>query len=156
MSTVAVADAGPIIHLAEADLLDLFDVLDELLVPETVLHEVAVGGTPDGFDRLEREVVRPDTDVVGDTDLDAGERTALAAALTHDAALLTDDLDARDRANDRSVEVHGSLGVIALASADGRIDREAAAAAMHTLQHETSLFVTDAVVERGIRQLYDQ
>ena len=51
------------------------------------------------------------------------------------------------------VEVHGSIGVIALGYARGLLDREEAASLMRALQRETSLFVTEAVVERGIRML---
>jgi len=35
-------------------------------------------------------------------------------------------------------------------------DRDEAASLMRALQRETSLFVTDAVVERGIRMLDEQ
>lgn len=38
MSTVAVADTGPLIHLAEIDALGLLETIDELLVPETVYN----------------------------------------------------------------------------------------------------------------------
>lgn len=69
--------------------------------------------------------------------------------------LLTDDLDARDVATDRGIEVHGSVGVIALAYSRNHLDRDAAVTTMRTLQRDTSLFVTDAVVERGIRMLED-
>lgn len=67
--------------------------------------------------------------------------------------LLTDDLDARERATERGVEVHGSVGVIVLGYARGELDRDEAASLMRALQRETSLFVTDAVVEHGIELL---
>lgn len=155
MSLLAVADAGPIIHLGEIGSLELLSVLDRLVVPETVFREVEAGGTPSQLDALEFDVVRSDTDAVDATKLDPGETAALAIALERDGVLLTDDLAAREHASDRGVEVHGSIGVIALASAEGRLDRDAAASRMRTLQRETSLFVTDAVVERGIRLLDD-
>ena len=47
MTLAAVSDAGPIIHLAEIDSLDLFAAFDTLLVPETVYREIEVGGIPD-------------------------------------------------------------------------------------------------------------
>lgn len=86
-------------------------------------------------------------------DLDPGESAALTLAMRRDAVLLTDDLEARERADERGVEVHGSIGIIALGYARGRLDREDAASLMRSLQRETSLFVTDAVVERGIEVL---
>lgn len=60
---------------------------------------------------------------------------------------------AREVAKEIGVKVHGSLGIIALAYSRDRIDRSEAADQMHALQRETSLFVTDAVVERGIDML---
>jgi hypothetical protein len=36
VTAVAVADAGPLIHLAEIDSLGLFSAFDQLYVPETV------------------------------------------------------------------------------------------------------------------------
>ena len=86
-------------------------------------------------------------------ELDPGETAALAIADEYGAVLLTDDLAARDVAKEINVEVHGSLGIIALACSRNRIDRGEAANRMRTLQQETSLFVTDAVVERGIDML---
>jgi predicted nucleic acid-binding protein len=46
-----VSDAGPLIHLAEIDSLELLAPFDTLLVPETVYQEVDAGGVPEGFVR---------------------------------------------------------------------------------------------------------
>ena len=54
------------------------------------------------------------------------------------------------------VEVHGSIGVIALGYGRGLLDRNEAASRMRALQRETSLFVTEAVVERGVQMLDEQ
>lgn len=70
--------------------------------------------------------------------------------------LLTDDLAARRAANTADIEVHGSLGILALGYSRGRLTRDEAASRMRALQRETSLFVTDAVVERGIRMRDEQ
>ncbi|MFB9808614.1 hypothetical protein ACFFQF_27255 [Haladaptatus pallidirubidus] len=43
MTIVAVADTGPLIHLAEIDALDLLTAIDELLIPETVYAELEEG-----------------------------------------------------------------------------------------------------------------
>jgi predicted nucleic acid-binding protein len=70
--------------------------------------------------------------------------------------LLTDDLAAREASSDAGVEVRGSIGVIALGYGRGLLDRDEAASRMRALQRETSLFVTEAVVERGIQMLDEQ
>ncbi|MCU4801971.1 nucleic acid-binding protein [Halobacteria archaeon HArc-gm2] len=152
MSVTAVADAGPLIHLAEIGSIDLLDVLGRLYVPDTVYKEIADGGIPAGMAGLSYE--RVSSDRVGDDEsLDAGEAAALAVAINRDAVLLTDDMAARDAADDAGVDVHGSIGVIALAYARGRLERDEAAERMRRLQHETSLYVSQAVVERGIEML---
>ncbi|MFC7019550.1 MULTISPECIES: nucleic acid-binding protein [Haloarcula] len=153
MTFAAVSDAGPLIHLAEIDSLELLATFDTLLVPETVYEEVDAGGVPDGLAGLSYELVEADERRVGTEEMDPGERAALAVAREHEGVLLTDDLAAREAASDADVEVRGSVGVIALGYGRGLLDRDEAASRLRALQRETSLFVTDAVVERGIRLL---
>jgi predicted nucleic acid-binding protein len=156
VTLAAVSDAGPLIHLAEIDSLELLSTFDTLLVPETVYEEVEAGGVPDRLADLSYELVDADGSRGGAEELDAGERAAIAVAEERGVVLLTDDLAARDAASDAGVEVHGSVGIIALGYGRGLLDRDEAASRMRALQRETSLFVTDAVVERGIRMLDDQ
>ena len=48
MTLGAVSDAGPLIHLAEIDSLELLSAFDMLLIPETVDDGIKRGGIPDG------------------------------------------------------------------------------------------------------------
>lgn len=153
MTLAAVSDAGPLIHLAEIDSLELLSAFDTLLIPETVYEEVETGGVPDGISNLPYEFVSVTGDRFGSEELDAGERAALAVAIERDMILLTDDLAAREAASESGVSVHGSIGIIALGYDRGVVNREQAVSLMRALQRETSLFVTEAVVERGIRRL---
>lgn len=155
MTVVAVADTGPLIHLGEIDSLSLLSLLEELYVPETVLEELAVGDLPSGLDDLEYTPVEASEERSTTDDLDPGERAAIAVSQEQNAVLLTDDLAARDRATDQGIEVHGSIGIVALGYASGRLDRDEAASRMRRLQSESSLFVSEAVVERGIEMLDD-
>lgn len=95
MSLVGVADAGPLLHLAQVDALWLLSTFDDLLVPETVVTEVSVGGPPAGLDDLPHEVVADGDPPAGAAELDPGESAATAVALDRDAVLLTDDMAAR-------------------------------------------------------------
>nr|WP_246308296.1 hypothetical protein [Halosimplex rubrum] len=94
MTLAAVSDAGPLIHLTEIDSLELFSTFDTLLIPETVYEEVDAGGIPDGLADLSYELVEVDESRIGDEELDAGERAALAIADERGIVLLTDDLAA--------------------------------------------------------------
>ena len=156
MTLTAVSDAGPLIHLAEIGSLELLSTFDALLVPETVYKKVEAGGVPGEFVDLSYELVEADESQVGAEELDAGERAAIAVAEERGIVLLTDGLAAREAAADTGVEVHGSIGVIALGYGRGLLDRHEAASRMRALQRETSLFVTEAVVERGIQMLDEQ
>jgi predicted nucleic acid-binding protein len=156
VTLAAVSDAGPLIHLAEIDSLELLAMFDRLLIPETVYKEVEAGGVPDGLADLSYEIVEANESRVGTEELDAGERAAIAVAKERGIVLLSDDLAAREAASNVGIEVHGTIGVITLGYSRGLLDRDEAASLMRALQRETSLFVTDAVVERGIRMLDEQ
>ena len=156
MTLAAVSDAGPLIHLDEINSLELLSAFDTLLIPEVVHEEIKRGGVPDGFSDLSYELAEADENRIRSEALDAGERAALAITNKRELVLLTDDLTARKEAGDAGVEVHGSIGVIALSYARGLLDRDEAASLMRRLQRETSLFVTEAVVERGIQMLDEQ
>jgi len=156
VTLAAVSDAGPLIHLAEIDSLELLSTVDVLLVPETVSEEIDAGGVPDGLADLPYELVESDESRVGTEELDAGERAAIAVAEERGIVLLTDDLAARETASNAGVEVHGSMGVIALGHGRGLLDRDEAASLMRALQRKTAPFVTEAVVERGIQMLDEQ
>ena len=105
---------------------------------------------------LSYELVEADESRVKTEELDPGERAAIAVAEKRGVVVLTDDLAARDVASDTGVEVRGSIGIIALGYGRGLLDRHEAASRMRALQRETSLFVTEAVVERGIQMLDEQ
>lgn len=149
---IAVADAGPIIHLDEIDALGLLSAIDRVLIPQTVYDELATGTVPPALCDVEYELVEADPTGLS-VDLDPGETAALAVASERSAVVLTDDLAAKNAAAELNVEVHGSIGVIVLAYTRGELSKAEAVDRMRALQAETSLFVTDAVVERGIALL---
>lgn len=60
MTLAAVSDAGPLIHLAEIDSLELLATFDTLLVPETVYEEVGAGGVPHRLADISYELVESD------------------------------------------------------------------------------------------------
>lgn len=156
MTLAAVADTGPLIHLAEIDSLELLSAFDSLYIPETVYAELEAGGVPISLNEIEYEHVVPSESRSHSTELDSGEAAAILVAMERGAVLLTDDLDARKVATNEGVQVHGSVGVIALGYSRGLLESDEAGARMRALQRETSLFVTDGVVERGIRMLEEE
>ena len=156
MTLAAVSDAGPLIHLAEIDSLDVFATFDTLLIPQTVSEEVESGGVPDGLSDVSYDLVDADERQVDTPELDPGERAAIAIATDRGVVLLTDDLAAREAASEAGLEVHGTIGLLALGYARGVLEKTDAKSRMRALQRETSLFVSEAIVERGIRMLDEQ
>ena len=61
MSRLVVIDAGPLIHLEQADALSLLELTGEVLVPKTVLDELEDG--PTDISELEFSVGGTDIDV---------------------------------------------------------------------------------------------
>lgn len=72
--------------------------------------------------------------------LDAGEAAALRGALEHDGTLASDDLAARRLADDLSVPVTGSIGLLVLGIERGHIDRETADAWLDVWRTERGYF----------------
>lgn len=144
-----VTDTGPLIHLSEADALGLLELFDRIQVPETVFSELEQGGLPPELESLNYERVA--TDVPDEeTDLDPGERAALRLAVESDSILLTDDLAARETAESRGVETHGSIGVVLYARSAGRVDAETAKELLRSLESDTTLYLDPALLDHAI------
>lgn len=134
------ADTGPIIHLAEAEALDLLGPFDSLHLPETVRDELAAGGVPDGFDALDARI--HEVEPLDRSSLDPGEAAAIALCTDLDGVLLTDDLEARAVAESEGLEVHGSIGVVLYAYGTGAISGQEASALLRALESESSLYLS--------------
>lgn len=150
---LAVADAGPLIHLDEIDAFNLLSTIDTLLIPQTVYQELETGGIPQALETVEYDLVDTEAEESSQSRLDPGETAALSIATDREAVLLTDDLEARDAAKEANVEVHGSVGIIVFAYSRGQLSKPEAVTLIRSLQTETSLFITDAVVDHGIKLL---
>lgn len=151
MSTPVVADTGPLIHLDEADALSLLSAFETVHIPETVLRELEEGEIPVTLDELAVETHDVDIPARAYPNLDPGETAALLLAEQTELVLLTDDLDARETATDREIEVHGSIGVILYAYSHGRLESDEAKTLLRTLQQDTTLYLSKPLLEHAIR-----
>jgi predicted nucleic acid-binding protein len=149
MSRLVVADAGPLIHLEQADALSLLELTGEILVPKTVLDELEDGPTDVSELEFSVEQVTADTDSVY-PHLDPGETAALVVCTDRDAILLTDDMDARNTANEEGVEVHGSVGVVLYGFSRGALAKETTKCTLRELKQDTSLYLSTPLIEHAI------
>lgn len=149
MSRLVVADTGPLLHLAQANVLGLLELTGEILVPQTVLDELDRGSTD--ISGLEYTVVPIDFDTeTVYSHLDPGETAALVLCTERDSMLLTDDLDARRTANEEGIEVHGSVGVVLYGYSQGELSKETAKRVLRDLKQDTNLYLSTPLLEHAI------
>jgi predicted nucleic acid-binding protein len=156
-----VCDAGPILHLREANALNLLARAGEVIVPPAVDRELRTlmadwsTGRPSWvrIARLSEEGARQAEQLRTITDLGLGEAEAIALARWLPADwLLTDDAAARLVASLLGLEVHGSLGVILWAAASGHLGRDEALSVLDRLAR-SSLWISPRIVDEARRAL---
>ena len=125
-----VADTGPILHLHEAEALQLLALVGEVFIPEAVQAEL--NSLLPGWEHIKPDwlKVHPLSSPLREEAmnwvsaqlLNVGEAEAISLARQLIADwLLTDDAAARLLAQSLGLEVHGSLGVVLWAAAEGHI-----------------------------------
>lgn len=153
---VAIADAGPLIHLDEISSLGLFAVFERVLVPDVVAEEVRRHRPHLGLEDQTIFEVRTCDPVALKSELahlQAGELAALAMCRSLSVStVLTDDLAAREAAKKLGCVPVGSIGVILRAAREGRVSRLDARALLQRLGR-SSLFTTPALLEAAVRSL---
>jgi len=150
MDRSLVADAGPVIHLTQADAISLLERIGSLTIPEAVLDELARGSVDLSAIDYSAVAVAVDLDTAY-PHLDPGETAALAYCVERGGILMTDDLDAREAANTEGVESHGSIGVILYGYSDGELSATEAKRLLRTLQQDTNLYLSTPLVEHAIK-----
>lgn len=116
---IAVADAGPLIHLDELDCLGLLTDFIEVRVPEAVWREVerhrpqALLAQDIPWIKCAAPTSKQVDAVASLYTLHPGEREALSLCIEYpESLLLTDDTAARLAAKTLAIEAHGTLGLL--------------------------------------------
>ena len=160
----AVADAGPLIHLAEINCLPLLRLFDIIHVPDAVWSESVRPDRVRESDLLALDAIRRYTLISAEvtrfaaenslTHLQVGESEALYLSRQINVeTLLTDDLAVRNEARRLGVVPVGSLGVIVGAYHKGYVTLIEAEQYLAALYSVSSLFVTRTIVELAIEGL---
>jgi len=155
MSSIVVADAGPLHYLILIDCADtLQNLFDRVLVPFAVRNELLHLNTPDKVKNwissarpwLSFEAVPAPRAIAG---LHAGEAEALQLALLSKAdGILMDDLDGRAAARQLGLTVIGTIGLLERASEKGFIDFPQAIANLR----QTNMFVSNALLTEALER----
>jgi predicted nucleic acid-binding protein len=160
-----ISDAGPLIHLVEIDSLHFLSMFENLHIPEAVWAETVGLGRIQSEDIVDLGNLQRHTLPQSKTsqfianhnlqEIHSGERECLYLCQQLEVTtLLTDDLAVRKAAKSLNLRPVGSLGIIAKAYHQGLISLDVAEKHLLNLQDESTLFVTKAIVELAIKQLY--
>jgi predicted nucleic acid-binding protein len=156
---IVVADAGPLLHLYWIGVSDWALPPEPVHVVEEVWEEVSSHAPEALWDpRLVRCAhIGAIPEAVLEWNLDAGEREALAYALSqtdHEGVLLlSDDGEARSACVALGVGVVGSVGLVVRAHREGRVALRAAEAALQELPSRGRLHVRPEVIEYALTVL---
>lgn len=129
----------------------MLEVFKKLYIPEKVVEELSAVKIPEKLESIDHQ--RRKAENIDRYDLDPGESAAIEIAKQENIILLTDDLEARKKAKEEDISVHGSIGVIAVNQKQGNIEKEEAVELMRQLQRKSALFTTDQVIEKAIEKL---
>ncbi len=159
--TLVVSNTGPILHLHEADLLELLELCGEIHIPSAVQDELSTMLPRWGRHFPEWIIVHSLTDeqekeaesLFRSGLVDPGEAEAIALSKQLKPKwFLTDDTRARVLAGTFGLEVHGTLGVVIWSAAVGHRHPTDAQKAISRLT-TTSLWISNRVVQEARKAL---
>lgn len=158
---IAVADAGPLIHLSEIGSLTLLHVFDAIHMPHAVRLEIGehhkniLQKIHITSHNLPEAQISKFTNEEGFEKLHSGEIECLYLCKQMGLPiLLTDDLAVRDVAKSLQITPVGSLGIVIKAYKNNKITLAEAERHINDLYNISSLFVTRSIVELVIEQLH--
>lgn len=155
MASKVVSNTGPIIHLSEIKLVQVFGIFTSVFIPRAVekelsKHNIAIPRKIKILD-LNSELKKRAEMLMSMYNLDLGEAEAIALAMREKANyFLTDDLDARVVANNFNLEAHGSVGLILRAFREKRVDKNTTILKIKELYDKSSLFITKDLVDEAV------
>ena len=141
-----IADTSPLNYLVLIEAVDILPALyNAVLIPEAVLAELTHPSAPENVRRWAASkppwlAVSPSPLANQNlTDLDLGERDAIAlAASVPGVLLLMDDARGRSEAERRGIRTVGTIGVLVAAARDGLVDLQRALDALQTTNFRIS------------------
>jgi predicted nucleic acid-binding protein len=155
MASNACTDTGPVLHLHALGKLMLLKVFrtiytSAIIEKELRRHSVAL---PKSI-KIERINSDQAAAVAEKYDVDLGEASALWLCKALPVSLLlTDDLDARDAAQQMAITPVGTIGILLRSFRDGLIDRESTIQILKEIHANSSLFITKELIDQVMSEV---
>lgn len=156
-----VCDTGPILHLQEANLLELLQKTGKVYIPkmvDTEMNELCPQWKKHRQEWIFVEPLLPDETKQAESLflsglLGFGEAEAIVLAKRLNPEwFLTDDTEARILANSMGMEVHGSLGIVLWSAAVGNLNHIKSKKALDRLS-KTSLWISKDILSEAQKAL---
>ncbi len=158
--TEAVLDAGPLIHLAELDALDVLGDLvlyvAEMVWQEAITHRPQLQESKDiNLKRLSASAPSAELQTLARAlTLDRGEVEALCLMEKYPNALfLTDDAAARLAAEQRGYQVHGTIGLLIRSVRQGQRTPHEIVNLLRTIPEHSTLFIRPDLLSAIVARL---
>lgn len=157
---IIISDAGPIIHLHEADALNLILNMGEIFIPNAVYKEVKKYQVdiPSDFIvvSLNKIQIEKSKKYINPGNIHEGESEAIVLSQDLNAdLLLTDDASARLFAEIKSINVRGSLGVVLWNYVHKKLTKEQAKKILYALK-ESSLWISNKIFHKALDVLEEK
>ncbi len=158
-------DAGPLIHLDQIGQINLLKRFPTLFIPSSVMIEIKHDTNSPDLKAIKKwaniKITHAPKSFPGSVDslvkkfsLQIGEIDCIQLAWDIQPCIfLTDDLSARSAAEKLSIEVHGTVGIIAYAFRQKWLSLARAEDALNRLYHESNLFITYTIIEEALQRL---
>ena len=159
MRRIVVCDTGPLLHLGEANIINLLHLAGEIIIPSVVADE---------FKRNASDIELPNWVTIKELEepyqkkaldwrkqIDEGEAAAIALTMQIKAEwLLTDDAIARQFGESLGLEIHGSIGLLLWAVAVGHVESESEALNSVDALAGSSLWISDRVINQARKAIH--
>ena len=159
MRRIVVCDTGPLLHLGEANIINLLHLAGEIIIPSVVADE---------FKRNASDIELPNWVTIKELEepyqkkaldwrkqIDEGEAAAIALTMQIKAEwLLTDDAIARQFGESLGLAIHGSIGLLLWAVAVGHVESESEALNSVDALAGSSLWISDRVINQARKAIH--
>lgn len=160
MSKIIVCDTGPILHLGEANCLYLLNLAGEVNITPVVAREYEQNAPnmplPSWVHIVDLDKAGQKRMFALSKQIDQGESSVIALTLQLKADwLLCDDANARLLGESLGLEIHGSIGILIWAVANGYIKTQLEALKMLDGLNNTSLWISSRVLRHARKAILE-